>query len=256
METIWIIILALQAIICGLLAMNVAEHKGHSSGAWFGAGFFFGIFGLIAAAGLPINQSTISVNVLLKKCSDCAESIRKEALVCKYCGKKFSKEEIVADLLGVLQGESASNNLQALDALRSTNDSSVIPSLIIFIDKIRIVDMMDPNNGVLSKAIKLLSDLGSPAISSDLVSIIKKSSVISKSNKLIELLGSYRDPASLPVLIRCLLKQELRFSATDAIINYGQSALPYLERMAKNGKRAEKRIADEIMTRINSESIK
>ncbi len=63
METFWIII-ALQAIICGFLAMNIAEHKGYSEGAWFGTGFFFGIFGLIAAAGLPNKKSTISENRL------------------------------------------------------------------------------------------------------------------------------------------------------------------------------------------------
>jgi len=57
----WIIIILIyQAIVCGALAGKVADKKGHSSGAWFAAGFFFGIFGLIAAAGLPFNTTVTS----------------------------------------------------------------------------------------------------------------------------------------------------------------------------------------------------
>ena len=255
METVWII-LVLQAFICGFLAMNVAEHKGYSTGAWFGSGFFLGIFGLIAAAGLPTKQTTTSLNRLSKKCPECAESIYKEAFVCKFCGKQFSKGQVVADLLEVLQGKSGANDLQALDALHFINDASVVPCLIKLIGTITIESQMDINDRVLNKAVKLLEELGSPANSPDLVSIVKKTQVVAKSNKLIELLGSYHDISSLPVLIDSLQKQELRSNAINAIEKYGESALPDLEKMAKDGKRTERRIADEIMTRIKSKSTK
>jgi len=87
-EILWVIIV-LQAIICGILSGSLAEEKGHRSGSWFATGFFFGIFGLIAAAGLPTKTIIDSASSLLKKCPDCAELIRKEALVCKYCGHSY-----------------------------------------------------------------------------------------------------------------------------------------------------------------------
>ena len=40
-------------VACAFFSSNVAKAKGYSSSSWFFAGFFFGIFALIAAAGLP-----------------------------------------------------------------------------------------------------------------------------------------------------------------------------------------------------------
>ena len=54
MNTIaWSFLLLVQAFVCGALSANLADKKGYSSGAWFAAGFFLGVLGLIAAAGLP-----------------------------------------------------------------------------------------------------------------------------------------------------------------------------------------------------------
>lgn len=50
---VWGLVGLVQAFICGGLSTNLAEKKGYGTGAWFAAGFLFGIFGLIAAAGLP-----------------------------------------------------------------------------------------------------------------------------------------------------------------------------------------------------------
>jgi hypothetical protein len=93
MEIFWVI-LVLQAFISGILASNLAEHKGHSGGAWFASGFFFGILGLIAAAGLPSKQTQQSASVLLKKCPDCAEVIKLEAKVCRFCRHAFTDDDI------------------------------------------------------------------------------------------------------------------------------------------------------------------
>ena len=54
---IWFIIIA-QGIICAGLSANIAWKKGHSGLAYLLAGFLFGIFGLIAAAGLPYYAET------------------------------------------------------------------------------------------------------------------------------------------------------------------------------------------------------
>lgn len=52
----WGVLVLTQAFICGALSSNLADKKGYSTGAWFAAGFFLGIFGLIAAAGLPSSR--------------------------------------------------------------------------------------------------------------------------------------------------------------------------------------------------------
>ena len=49
----WAIAAFVYAFICGGLSADLADKKGYSVGAYFAVGFFFGLFGLIAAAGLP-----------------------------------------------------------------------------------------------------------------------------------------------------------------------------------------------------------
>lgn len=76
-----------MGIICAGLASDLAEKKGYSSGAWGACGFFFGILGLIAAVGLPLRKDS-------SPCPACLEPIKTEAKVCRYCGQKFSEEEL------------------------------------------------------------------------------------------------------------------------------------------------------------------
>ena len=112
----------LSAIVCAALAAKLAKEKGYSTGAWGAYGFFFGILGLIAAAGLPSVvqvaksleaprqeqlkecprcEALIGVEApvcehcgeeQLKRCPMCAELIKREARVCRYCGRQFSEE--------------------------------------------------------------------------------------------------------------------------------------------------------------------
>ncbi len=253
--TIYWVILAVQAFICGFLSMDLAEKKGYSSGAWLACGLFFGVFGLIAAAGLPKKQTPMSASSLLKKCPDCAESIRQEAFVCKFCGANFSKEQVIAELIQFLQENYTAATLDALEALRTTYDDSVVPHLVRFIGAVGSqIDYMPPDleTHLLNKASQLLIDIGSPAISQDLISILKKGGVFFMKEKIIEILASFRDSSCVPVFIESLQEPNLRQTSASALEKLGEVALPHLELLVKDGKRSDRKLAKQIITRIKS----
>jgi len=98
---IWIYLIAC-GIAFGVLSSLAVKKKNRNQGAWFFIGFLFGVFGLIAAVlvdklEIP-EQSSQSVtcfdpSILTKKCPECAETIKLEARVCRFCQHRFSDEE-------------------------------------------------------------------------------------------------------------------------------------------------------------------
>ena len=100
-----------QAVISGGLSAYLAEQKGYSTGAWFFLGFLFGVVGLIACVGLPsANESRDVYNrdeSLVKRCPRCAELVRIEASVCRFCQHEFDDRPSVIEGLKSLLAKEA-----------------------------------------------------------------------------------------------------------------------------------------------------
>lgn len=84
-------------ILCGVVCAMVASNKGRDITGWFLIGALLGPIGIVISLVSSKNEGEIEDNNIrsgnYKKCPDCAELIKSEAVVCKHCGRKLNPSQ-------------------------------------------------------------------------------------------------------------------------------------------------------------------
>lgn len=81
---------AILSVIVGFITAGVAKSKGRNYLGWWIYGVFFSVIALVHA--ILVSPSDSDPNS--RKCPFCAERIKAEATVCRYCSRELSPKEV------------------------------------------------------------------------------------------------------------------------------------------------------------------
>ena len=85
-------------LLCGLICTVIAGAKGRSSFGHFFIGVLFGPLGVILSLVMPKNTDRLEKLALnagdLKKCPQCAEIVKSEAIKCKHCLSELPQPKV------------------------------------------------------------------------------------------------------------------------------------------------------------------